>query len=87
MRATSIEAFVSTRDGARQHRIIIIRAMNRANRPLIAEEIAMISGLDYNQVSRRMSELERDNKVICTNETKETTSGRRAYKWKLCKKD
>ena len=87
MRATSIEAYKSTRDGATIHRHIILRTMKQVNVPLIAEEISKLSGLQYNQVSRRMSELERENKVTCTDETSLTTSGRRAYKWKLCETD
>ena len=61
--------------------------MRSVNRPLIAEEIAKHSGLEYSQVSRRMSELEREERVLCTDITGFTTKGRRAYKWMLCEKD
>lgn len=84
MRETSLEAFANSREEAMRHRHIILRTMNRVNTPLIAEDIAFKSGLEYNQVSRRMSELERENRVTCTKETKLTSKGRRAFMWKLC---
>ena len=83
MRETSIEAYETAGEIRTIHSRMILNTLKMHNRPLIAEEIAKNSGLRYDQVSRRMSELERDNRVICTDETALTTSGRRANRWKI----
>lgn len=83
MRQTSKEAFVASRDGARKHKNIILSTLKRVGRPLIAEEIAKYADLEHSQVGRRMSELEREDKVTRTDITGLTTKGRRAFKWKL----
>ena len=83
MRATSTEAYYEAGELSEIHSKVILRTLKQQNRPLIAEEIAKFSGLRYDQVWRRMSELERDNKVTCTDETSLTSSNRRAFKWRL----
>ena len=82
MRETSIDAYNTAGELQDIHRKMILRTLINHG-PLIAEEIAKYSGLRYDQIARRMSELERDNKVTCTDEISLTTSGRRAFKWQI----
>lgn len=43
------------------------------------EEIALVSGMEKNQVSRRLKEMEGRNLVLKTERTAPTSSGRKAY--------
>lgn len=82
--ATSHEAAASAEPLAKRHRRIIFDTLKAAEPVALAgEEIADSCGLSYWQVMRRMSELERENKIFCTSLTHMNRSGRRAYKYAL----
>lgn len=83
MKETSLEAYHSTRDMAETHKRIIIDTMNDIGSPLTSEQIAYYSRIDYIRIARRMSELEKDGKVVCTELKGRTSSGRMANKWAL----
>ena len=83
MKQTSIDSYNSTRNSAATHRNMILEAMSSVDIPVTSEEISVLSGLRYDQTWRRMSELERDGKIVSTKEIGITTSGRPAYKWML----
>lgn len=83
MKETSIEAYQSSHELRIKHHSIILNTMKVINTPLIAEDIAIYAGLEYNQVSRRMKELELQDKVICTQEKGLTSKGRKAFKWMM----
>jgi predicted ArsR family transcriptional regulator len=51
--------------------------------PMTSERISAICGLRYDQVWRRMSELERAGLVIDSGKTEKTSSGRNATLWEL----
>ena len=83
MKQTSIEAYHSTRGTAETHRNMILEAMRIICEPVTSEDISILSGLRYDQTWRRMSELEKDGKVVCTKLKCATSSGRMANKWRL----
>ena len=85
MKQTSKDAFVQSRESAKSNRHIILNTMNAMKSPMTSEQISEHCGLRYDQVWRRMSELERDNKIRCTNELDVTSSGRFAHRWELIK--
>jgi hypothetical protein len=45
--------------------------------------IATITGLDGNQVARRLSELQRDHKIVLTGRNVQSKSGRAEREWKV----
>ncbi len=83
MKQTSIEAYHSTQDMAETHKRVILETMEDIGAPLICEQIAFYSRIDYIKIARRMSELEKDGKVVCTELKGATSSGRMAHKWRL----
>lgn len=85
MKNTSLEAFNKIRAEKidERHRVIILKAMKSRKVPATSEVISIWCRLDYYQVARRMSELEKDGKVIHTQEKTTTSNGGTARKWKL----
>lgn len=83
MKETSIEAYQSAKERIITDKVIILRTMNKTKEPMTCEQIADNCSLDYYQVSRRMSELERDSRVECPTQTGINKSGKKAYKWQI----
>jgi len=86
MRATSKEAYAKSEEAGRRHRAIILNTMRRIGRPEIAERIAIEAGLEYNQVSRRLKEIEDRGLIRCTSRKALTSKGRNAFEWELVTK-
>lgn len=83
MKETSVEAYHSVKEKVISDKAIVLHTMRTASQPMTSQQIADRCTLDYYQVSRRMSELERDGKVECTQEIALNKSGRKAYKWQI----
>lgn len=83
---TSMEAYKSAKKFKTDHHAVIIKAL-KILRVASPEQISSYTRLDYFQVSRRMSELERLNIAYRPGKKVMTARGRAAYVWKLCKKD
>lgn len=64
------------------HHARILYALRKYG-PLIAHEIADATGLDHVQVCRRLPELEDDDLVFDTGETRKSPSGRPARVWSV----
>lgn len=54
--------------------------------PLGKDGIATITGLDGNQVARRLSELERNHEILLTGRNVQSKSGRAEREWKVMPK-
>ena len=79
---TSWAAADSAKSLAAQHATIIIKALCKYG-PLGKDGIATIIGLDSNQVARRLSELQRDHKIVLTGRNVQSKSGRAEREWKV----
>lgn len=82
--STSRDAALSMADGAagRHHRLII-KAMEEVSRPMAAEQISDMLGID---VWRRFCELERAELIERTEEKHKNRSGRYAFRYVLKRK-
>ena len=78
---TSYEAADSAKDLASKHFIIIVDCL-KAHGALGKDGIAQHSGLDRNQVSRRLNELEKMNLIQLTGRTVKSSSGRNEREWR-----
>ena len=83
--ATSWAAAASARALAAQHGTIIIAALIRHG-AMGKDAIATATGLDSNQVARRLSELERSHEIVLTGRNVESKSGRAEREWKIMPK-
>jgi len=78
---TSYEAADSAKDLASKHFGIIVDCL-KAHGALGKDGIAQHSGLDRNQVSRRLNELEKMNLIQLTGRTVKSSAGRNEREWR-----
>ena len=83
--STSWAAADSAKALAAQHATIIIQALVRYG-AMGKDGIAAITGLDGNQVARRLSELERNHEILLTGRNVQSKSGRVEREWKVMPK-
>ena len=86
MKQTSIDAFRSIEGKRETVQSVIVSIMSKFRIPLTSEQIAFYSGLRYDQIWKRMSELERNGIVRDTGNTATNTSKRKATVWELIEK-
>jgi len=79
---TSYEAADSAKDLASKHFSMIVDCL-KAHGALGKDGIARHSGLDSNQVSRRLSELSKMDLIELTGSTVKSKSGRNEREWKV----
>ena len=77
---TSLEASLSAKELARRHGVLIYKTL-KDHGPMGKDEISKASGLEPNQVARRMSEIEKAGLVKLTGRTVESKSGRKEREW------
>ena len=82
---TSWAAADSAKALAAQHSTIIIQALCKYG-AMGKDGIATITGLDGNQVARRLSELERNHEILLTGRNVQSKSGRAEREWKVMPK-
>ena len=81
---TSFEAADQVKDLASRHHKLIVEALKSAD--LGKDGIAKATGLDSNQVARRLSELQKMGYIEPTGRTTRSKSGRNEREWGLvCK--
>ena len=81
---TSFEAADQVKDLASCHHKLIVEALKSAD--LGKDGIAKVTGLDSNQVARRLSELQKMDYIELTGRTTKSKSGRNEREWGLvCK--
>jgi len=78
---TSYEAADSAKDLASKHFSIIVDCL-KAHGALGKDGIARHSGLEGNQVARRLNELEKMNLIQLTGRTVKSSSGRNEREWR-----
>jgi hypothetical protein len=83
--STSWAAADSAKVLAAQHATIIIQALCKYG-AMGKDGIATITGLDGNQVARRLSELERNHEILLTGRNVQSKSGRAEREWKVMPK-
>lgn len=79
---TSRAAAASCGDLRREHHLAILDALERAERPLAAEEIAGFCDLTPLEISRRTAELRRDGLIEDSGERHKNMSGRSAVRYR-----
>ncbi len=79
---TSFEAADSAKDLASKHSIMILDCL-KAHGALGKDGIAQHSGLDSNQVARRLNELSNMDLIELTGRTVKSKSGRNEREWKV----
>ena len=79
---TSWSAADSAKVLADQHAKIIIQALCKYG-AMGKDGIATITGLNGNQVARRLSELERNHEILLTGRNVQSKSGRAEREWKV----
>jgi len=79
---TSYEAADSAKDLASKHSIMILDTL-QAHGALGKDGIAQHSGLDSNQVARRLNELSNMDLIELTGRTVKSKSGRNEREWKV----
>jgi len=67
---------------AARHKEMVYAALNQQG-PMSSQQIAAVTGLEYLQVVRRVSDLRNEDVVIDSGERRPTVSGRLAAVWKL----
>lgn len=77
---TSYEAADAAKDLASKHFSTIVDCL-QAHGPLGKDGIARHSGLDANQVARRLNELEKMNLIQLTGRTVKSQAGRNEREW------
>jgi hypothetical protein len=77
---TSFEAADSIVEAASRHHKIILECLQN-NGPLGKDGIARLTGLDGNQVARRMNEMKVMGMVFLTGKTVKSNSGRNEREW------
>lgn len=83
MKQTSIDAFHSIEGKRETVQSVIVSVMSKFRIPLTSEQIAFYSGLRYDQIWKRMSELENKGIIKDTGEKLLNTSGREATLYRL----
>jgi predicted ArsR family transcriptional regulator len=79
---TSFKAADSIKDVAKQHQEVIVACLQRFG-PLGKDGIAMHTGLESNQVARRMNELEKLDLIELTGKQVTSNSGRGEREWRF----
>lgn len=79
---TSFQAADSVKDVAKMHNEVIVAALQRFG-PMGKDQIAVSTGLQANQVSRRLSELEKLGLIELTGQTVKSASGRNEREWRF----
>jgi predicted HTH transcriptional regulator len=78
---TSFQAADSIKDVAKMHQEVIVAALQRFG-PMGKDGIANATGLQSNQVARRLSELEKMDCIEQTGITVKSNSGRQEREWR-----
>jgi len=79
---TSFKAADSIKDVAKMHQEVIVACLQRFG-PLGKDGIAERTGLQSNQVARRMNELQKLDLIELTGKTVESLSGRQEREWRF----
>jgi predicted ArsR family transcriptional regulator len=79
---TSFKAADSIKDVAKMHQEVIVACLQRFG-PLGKDGIAMHTGLQSNQVARRMNELEKLDLIELTGKQVTSNSGRQEREWRF----
>ena len=79
---TSFEAAASIKDVAKMHNEVIVAGLQRFG-PMGKDQIANNTGLQPNQVSRRLSELEEIGLIELTGKQVKSNSGRNEREWRF----
>ena len=79
---TSWLAADSAKELAKHHATIIVDCL-RKNGKLGKDGIANLTGLDSNQVARRVKEIERDGLICLTGQTVRSNSNRMEQEWQI----
>jgi len=79
---TSFKAADSIKDVAKQHQEVIVACLQRFG-PLGKDGIAMHTGLQSNQVARRMNELQKLDLIELTGKQVTSNSGRQEREWRF----
>jgi len=79
---TSFQAADSIKDVAKMHQEVIVAALQRFG-PLGKDGISNVTGLQSNQVARRLSELEKMDLIEQTGLTVKSNSGRSEREWRF----
>jgi len=79
---TSFQAADSIKDVAKMHQEVIVAALQRFG-PMGKDGIAKQTGLQSNQVARRLSELEKMDLIEQTGITVKSNSGRQEREWRF----
>jgi len=77
---TSYQAAESVKEFAKQHQTVIFMCLLKHG-ALGKDGIAKLTGLDSNQVSRRLVELRRQGQIALTGRTVKSKSGREEREW------
>jgi predicted ArsR family transcriptional regulator len=79
---TSFKAADSIKDVAKMHQEVIVACLQRFG-PLGKDGIAKQTGLESNQVARRMNELEKLDLIELTGKQVTSNSGRQEREWRF----
>jgi predicted ArsR family transcriptional regulator len=79
---TSFQAADLIKDVAKMHQEVIVACLQRFG-PLGKDGIAKQTGLESNQVARRMNELQKLDLIELTGKTVESLSGRQEREWRF----
>ena len=79
---TSFQAADSIKDVAKMHQEVIVAALQRFG-PMGKDYIATHTGLQSNQVARRLSELEKMGLIELTGNQVKSASGRNEREWRF----
>lgn len=79
---TSFQAADSIKDVAKMHQEVIVAALQRFG-PLGKDGIAKQTGLESNQVARRMNELQKLDLIELTGKQVTSNSGRQEREWRF----
>ena len=79
---TSFQAADSIKEVAKMHNEVIVAGLQRFG-PMGKDQIATSTGLQPNQVSRRLSELEKLGLIELTGKTVKSSSGRAEREWRF----
>jgi predicted ArsR family transcriptional regulator len=79
---TSFKAADSIKDVAKMHQEVIVACLQRFG-PLGKDGIARQTGLDSNQVARRMNELQKLDLIELTGKEVKSNSGRAEREWRF----
>lgn len=79
---TSFQAADSIKDVAKMHQEVIVAALQRFG-PMGKDGISTVTGLQSNQVARRMNELQKLDLIELTGNTVKSNSGRQEREWRF----